>query len=199
MKRCISCCLVFFMICCMSPCAASRQDTATIEINQLEWTWNPLDVATFEGTVHLGEGAPDKLLLKLSFSAFPESGEPGEVVFSSVDGKKLTLRKQKPEYTVSPENRDTLSFVGNWKTPDNAYLTRVEITCSVYDESGAVLIAENKLTESRNESEILAIDDGRIRLPYNFPLWTRYAAAAAAAVWLLAIFRIIVNKRRKKR
>ena len=60
------------------------------------------------------------------------------------------------------------------------------------------MIAEKRLVFSRSASEIADIDDGRIRLKADFSMWTSYSIIAAAAIWLLAALRIIINKAGRK-
>ena len=61
------------------------------------------------------------------------------------------------------------------------------------------LIAENKLVFTRTASEIAQIDDGRIRLKADFSEWTLYVTFAAAAVWVIAAARLLLNRKERKK
>lgn len=189
--------LTAFFIICSGPV---RADGKIIEILQeKEWTWEENSAATFEGSVSL-DGLPEgKLLLRLSFTTDPKASDPGQVVFHTVNGTKLTLRKQKPEYVFDPEGQETLQFAGNWKTPDSVFFTKVDILFQVCTEDGSRVLDEKRLTVSRSASEIIEKDDGRFRLRVDFSGWTRYAAIAAGAVWILAAVRLILNRNKKKK
>ena len=200
MKRCCTAWVIVIMLfACVCSCFASGAENTAVELQQLEWTWEPLSTATFEGTVSFGSDAPEQVVLKLSFSVQPDDSDPGEVVFQTVNEKKLTLRKQKSTCSVTRGDEDTLRFTGSWKTPESVFFTRIEITCRAYNEDESILLAENKLVFTRTASEIAQIDDGRIRLKIDFSEWTGYAAIAAGVIWLLAAARILINKRERKK
>ena len=199
MKRCTAWAFVIMLLVCACPCFATGTENTAVELQQLEWSWEPLSTATFEGNVSFDSNAPEQVVMKLSFSVQPDDSDPGEVVFQTVNGKKLTLRKQKPTCSVTRGDEDTLRFIGGWKTPENVFFNRIEITCRVYNEDESVQLAENKLVFTRTASEIAQIDDGKIRLKADFSEWTGYAAVAAGVIWLLAAARIFINKKERKR
>ena len=198
MKRFIALCILSIAFFHLISVYAAADNSIEIKLTELEWKWDPLETASFEGVIQFDDNTPDTVLIKLSFTAAPEASETGEVVFQTVNDKKLTLRKQKSIYTLNRDGADSFRFVGNWKTPENVYFTRVEITCCIYNNDETVLLAENKLVETRKTSDVLAIEDGRFRIRYNFLEWTQYALAAAGAVWVLAAFRMYRNIKRKK-
>ena len=198
MKRCPALFLVLVYIFCLFPCYATEYGDVTVSLQELEWTWEPLNIATFEGNVSFTGQAPENVILKLSLSVLPDESDPGEVVFQTVNEKKLTLRKQKPVYLFSPEGNDSCHFIGSWKTPEEVFFTRIDISCRIYNEDESILLAESHLVFSRSSSDIAKINDGKIRLNYDFSTWTLYTAAAAAVIWILALIRIRLNKKRKK-
>ena len=198
MKHFVSICLAFIIFCLiLTP--VHTENSSVVELKESVWTWEPLNVATFKGEVYFDNNAPENILMKLSFVALPGSDESGEVVFYTVNGRKLTLSKQKESYSLKRANADSFSFTGNWRTPEDVYFTKVEIICEVYDADKEALISKGNLIVSRSESDILSVDDGRFKIRYNFPLWTRFAIIASSLIWVLAIVRIIkFNKKRKR-
>ena len=140
-----------------------------------------------------------KLLMKLTFNTEPRATDPGEVVFHTVNGKKLTLRKQKAEYTFDPKGQDTLEFIGNWKTPDDVFFTKIEIELQICSEDGSTVLAGNKLTVSRSASEMAEKEDGKIRLKIDASAWILRILIAAGVIWIFAVLRIIVNRNSGKK
>ena len=193
------CFFIIIAILFLFSAAAAENDGLSAEIYETEWSWEENATAVFEGTVTGKEPLPEKILLRLEFTAAPENTDPGEVVFSSVNGKKLTLRKQKPEYVLETGGTDSISFTGSWKTPESVLFTKVEITLLVYTEDESVLLAERKLTVSRNASEMTTADDGKFRIRENFSGWTIIAAAAAGIIWAAAVIRIVLAQRKKEK
>lgn len=185
-------------ICCFT--ASAGEGDIQISLQETEWRWEENTSAVFSGTVS-ASSLPEKVLMKLSVSTVPETGETGEAVFQNVNGKKLTIRKQKPEYTLNAEGLTEYDFTGIWNTPDSVLFTRVDILLQLWSADGSSLLGEQTLSVSRDTSEVVEKDDGRIRLRENFSGWTLYIAVAAAAVWALALIRILINRRnmRQKR
>ena len=193
--RCLSV-LALICLCTGSSFALAGMDT---DLHETEWSWEPLNVAVFEGTVTFDEVQQSKLLLRLSFTTVPEGTEPGEVVFQTVNGKKLTIRKQKPEYVVEPGDLTEFTFTGNWKTPEDVYFSRVSILFQVYDENGKTLLAEEKLDVIRDASDTEDSNGGKFRITADLSSWTLWLALTALIVWTAAVVRIILNNKHKTR
>ncbi len=193
--RCLSV-LVLICLCTGSSFALAGMDT---DLHETEWSWEPLNVAVFEGTVTFDEVQQSKLLLRLSFTTVPEGTEPGEVVFQTVNGKKLTIRKQKSEYVFEPGDLTEFTFTGNWKTPEDVYFSRVSILFQVYDENGKTLLAEEKLDVIRDASDTEDSNGGKFRITADLSSWTLWLALTALIVWTAAVVRIILNNKHKTR
>lgn len=181
------------------PGCSSAAGSFDISLQEKEWTWNESDIATFSGIVSFDELPCESLVLRLQLTTDPVSTNCGEVVFQTVNEKKLTLRKQQPEYILSPGSEKEFSFIGNWKTPDNVFFTKTEILFQIYTDDGGSLLAEKKLTVHRDSSELANQEDGRYRLKVDFSKWTNWALIAAGILWILAIGRIIWNYIRNKK
>ncbi len=194
MTRCAALISMIIILVSLSPCYAYGSEEVILELQETEWTWEPQSTAVFEGSASFPGEVPEQVVLKLFFSVQPDDSDPGEVVFQTVNEKKLTLRKQKSEYTLLCGGENTFSFTACWKTPESVFFSKVEIVCRIYNEDESRIIAEKRLVFSRSASEIADIDDGKIRLKADFTMWTIYSVAAAAVIWLLAALRIIINK-----
>ncbi len=199
MKRFILCCLLLAAVLFRCSFFPHAEGEAADGLTEGEWTWEENSIATFLGSVSL-EGLPaGKLLLKLSFTTDPKGTNPGEVVFQTVDGKKLTIRKQKPEYVFDHGEQSTLEFIGNWKTPDDVFFTRIDISFQICTEDRETVLAERKLTVTRNAAELAEKDDGKIRLKVDLSSWILWAAIGAGVLWVLAAVRVILNHKTKKK
>lgn len=191
--------ILFVVLLCLCTCASRAADAVQAELREAEWTWDESSIATFNGTVSFEELPCEKLLLRLSFTTDPDSTNQGEVVFHTVNGKKLTLRKQRPEYTFPPGDLKSFEFIGNWKTPDNVFFTKIEITFKVCTEDGETVLGETKLTMRRDASELANKEDGKFRLKTDFSKWTLWIAVGAGTIWLFAFVRILINLKRSKK
>ena len=195
--RCIMVLSVLLLFLIQTCCSfASGEESILITLQENEWTWEENSAAYFSGTVKADESLPDKILMKLSLSAAPENENAGEVVFQNVNGKKLTIRKQKPEYSVSAEGLKEFDFSGVWNTPDAVKFTRVDILLQIFNAEGSSLLAEQTLTVSRDLADVVEKDDGKIRLKDYFSDWTVYIAAGAAVIWILAVVRAVLNRKK---
>ena len=199
MKRIRLFCLILIMTSLACPAISAADGDASVQLAETEWTWEENSIAAFEGTASLAGMPEGKLLLQLSFSTEPKGTDPGEIVFQTVNGKKLTLRKQKAEYTFDPKGQDVLEFTGNWKTPDDVFFTKVDIDFRICSEDGNTILAQQKLTVSRSASELAEKDDGKIRLKADLSAWTVRIIVAAGLIWILAVLRIVLNRIKKKK
>ena len=181
------------------PALCPAEEESVVKLTEKEWTWEGNNIASFEGKASLAGMPEGKLTLKLSFTTEPKATDPGDIVFQTVNGKKLTLKKQKAEYTFSSDGQEELDFIGNWKTPDDVFFTRVEITFRICTEDGNTVLDEQKLTVSRTTSEMLNADDGKIRIKADFSAWTVWASIAAGVIWIAAVARILLNHTVRKK
>ena len=191
--------LILAVILFICPVLCPAEEESAVKMAEKEWTWEEKNIASFGGEMKTGGLPEGKLLMKLSIATEPKATNPGEVVFQTVNGKKLTLKKQKAEYVFDHKDQDELTFIGNWKTPDDVYFTKVEITFQICTEDGESVLAEQKLTVSRTAAEVTEKDDGKIRLKADFSTWILWGAIAAAAIWILAVLRIVLNRIKQKK
>lgn len=199
MKRFSLSLLILTVVLFICPVFCRAENETAIELQEKEWTWEARNLASFEGKASINNLPEGNLTLKLSFTTEPKATDPGEIVFQTVNGKKLTLKKQKPEYTLKHEGQDEISFIGNWKTPDDVFFTKVDINFQICTEDGETVLAEQKLTVSRTTAEMLNVNDGKIRLKTDFSSWILWVSIAAGIIWIVAAIRIIVNHTARKK
>ena len=193
-KRCCArCCIsLLFLMLFLIPCTSCAAGISC-EIIPADSSWIPGESALFEGIVSAdGALSADSITLKLSIRTDPVLSEPGTILFSEVNGKKLSIRNQKDEYTVSLQEGGEIRFSGSWLLPENVHLSAVEIVLTVLDPDGSI-IAE---TSAAVAAETAVSGSSGITVP-DLTVPIRIAAIAAAVVWILAAVRILIHHKRR--
>ena len=180
--------LLLFLISC--ACAAG----ITCEINPAGSSWIPGESALFEGCISAdGTVSSDSATMKLSIRTDPVLCDPGTIVFSEVNGKKLSIRNQKDEYTVSLQAGSEIRFSGSWLIPENIHVSDIALVLTVLGPDGSIL-DEVSAPVSGNVSG--SGPSGTMFPDLAAPI--RYVLLAAAAVWILAAVRILIHQKRSK-
>ena len=180
--------LLLFLISC--ACAAG----ITCEINPAGSSWIPGESALFEGCISAdGTVSSDSATMKLSIRTDPVLSDPGTIVFSEVNGKKLSIRNQKDEYTVSLQAGSEIRFSGSWLIPEHIHVSDIALVLTVLGPDGSIL-DEVSAPVSGNVSG--SGPSGTMFPDLAAPI--RYVLLAAAAVWILAAVRILIHQKRSK-
>ena len=180
--------LLLFLISC--ACAAG----ITCEINPAGSSWIPGESTLFEGCISAdGTVSSDSATMKLSIRTDPVLSDPGTIVFSEVNGKKLSIRNQKDEYTVSLQAGSEIRFSGSWLIPENIHVSDIALVLTVLGPDGSIL-DEVSAPVSGNVSG--SGPSGTMFPDLAAPI--RYVLLAAAAVWILAAVRILIHQKRRK-
>ena len=180
--------LLLFLISC--ACAAG----ITCEISPAGSSWIPGESALFEGCISAdGTVSSDSATMKLSIRTDPVLSDPGTIVFSEVNGKKLSIRNQKDEYTVSLQAGSEIRFSGSWLIPENIHVSDIALVLTVLGPDGSIL-DEVSAPVSGNVSG--SGPSGTMFPDLAAPI--RYVLLAAAAVWILAAVRILIHQKRSK-
>ena len=180
--------LLLFLISC--ACAAG----ITCEINPAGSSWIPGESALFEGCISAdGTVSSDSATMKLSIRTDPVLSDPGTIVFSEVNGTKLSIRNQKDEYTVSLQAGSEIRFSGSWLIPENIHVSDIALVLTVLGPDGSIL-DEVSAPVSGNVSG--SGPSGTMFPDLAAPI--RYVLLAAAAVWILAAVRILIHQKRSK-
>ena len=180
--------LLLFLISC--ACAAG----INCEINPAGSSWIPGESALFEGCISAdGTVSSDSATMKLSIRTDPVLSDPGTIVFSEVNGKKLSIRNQKDEYTVSLQAGSEIRFSGSWLIPENIHVSDIALVLTVLGPDGSIL-DEVSAPVSGNVSG--SGPSGTMFPDLAAPI--RYVLLAAAAVWILVAVRILIHQKRSK-
>ena len=193
-ERCCSRCfilllpLLFLLISC--ACASG----ISCEIIPAGNSWIPGESALFEGCVSADETVSyDNVMMKLSIRTDPVLSETGAIVFSEVNGKKLSIRNQKDEYPVSLQAGSEIRFSGSWLIPENIHVSDAALVLTILDPDGSIL-DEVSAPLSGNES----VSSPSVMMFPDLAAPIRYVLIAAAAVWTLAAVRILIHQKRRK-
>ena len=180
--------LLLFLISC--ACAAG----ITCEINPAGSSWIPGESALFEGCISAdGTVSSDSATMKLSIRTDPVLSDPGTIVFSEVNGKKLSIRNQKDEYTVSLQAGSEIRFSGSWLIPESIHVSDAALVLTILDPDGSIL---DEVSAPLSGSESVSRPSVMMFPDLAAPI--RYVLIAAAAVWTLAAVRILIHQKRSK-
>lgn len=161
-------------------------------IYKTEWRWNPGDTAEFEGNIicdHVSENEP--LTISLSVDVVPGGTEVSPPVFRYVNGQKQSNRHPKSEVTVT-SSEQAIRFSGGWELPANYRIDEATIHLKVYNRKEE-LLGESEL---RMNNDQLISGGSENRLP-DTGRFIRYILIAAALIWVLALIRIYINRKRR--
>lgn len=192
-RCCMRCCIALLsLIMIMIPCAACSEGISC-EITPAAGSWVPGESALFDGAVSAdGTVSYDSITMKLSIRTTPVSGESGTIIFSEVNGKKLSIRNQKDEYTISLPEGSEIRFTGSWLLPENLHLSEIELVLTVLGPDGSVL-AESAASVAGESPE--SGTSGMTFPDLTVPI--RIMIIAAAVVWILAAIRIFIHHKRR--
>ncbi len=193
-ERCCSRCfilllpLLFLLISC--ACASG----ISCEIIPAGSSWIPGESALFEGCVSADETVSyDNVMMKLSIRTDPVLSETGAIVFSEVNGKKLSIRNQKDEYPVSLQSGSEIRFSGSWLIPENIHVSDAALVLTILDPDGSIL---DEVSAPLSGSE--SVSSPSVMMFPDLAAPIRYVLIAAAAVWTLAAVRILIHQKRRK-
>ena len=193
-ERCCSRCfilllpLLFLLISC--ACASG----ISCEIIPAGSSWIPGESALFEGCVSADETVSyDNVMMKLSIRTDPVLSETGAIVFSEVNGKKLSIRNQKDEYPVSLQSGSEIRFSGSWLIPENIHVSDAALVLTILDPDGSIL---DEVSAPLSGSE--SVSSPSVMMFPDLVAPIRYVLIAAAAVWTLAAVRILIHQKRRK-
>ena len=183
---------VWCMLLCFIP-AVCLGDTE-IEMTADEWTWNANEVASFHGSIVTDQDAADAVLTLRAETSLEDSGE---VIFTSVNGKKLKIRKRGPEITEDLQAGSEFLFEGEWNLPADTGggIARAVITLTIQDAEGNT-IAEGRMEEGSLAAEEAIQGASPAKKADQLIL---ILLLAGLLVWLAAVSRYLVLNLRRGR
>ena len=184
--------LLIFVLLAGAICTASAAGSAVLEA--VEWSWEGDGVATFRGTVSAETAGIENAVWHLEL----ETNQPedqGSVVFTRINDKSVRIRKQsdtlEAEWLGGTEN----TFEASWFLPkETVHLDNVRIRFTLTDDSGTEIASgEMKMGLASSGSS----DPGLLALMWVNRLIPIFGIAAGC-LWLLALIRMLIVRRRKR-
>ena len=165
----------------------------SVHIEKEEWSWIGNTAATFKGSI-ICQGVTDEdpVILRLTLITGPDDSDSGDIVFTSVNHKRLAVRKQKNEYILTASPTATTVFTGSWMIPEGKQFSTAAITFEVTDKENNILASD---TITMTDSAVSALSDAP-RLP-DPGKYIRPIIIAAGIIWILALIRIIYHRNRR--
>ena len=175
--------------------AASALGETKIVMNASEdWTWERGGSSAITGSI-----TPDQDLAeaKLTLEAEISAENPGQVLFMSVGGKKVKIRKRAPTVEADLTAGQETAFEAEWTVPEELEndIAHAVFRLRVEDSSGKE-IAASTLEVGSLETESLVVGSSPVQIAEKLILWM---GVAAAALWALAVLRFLILRRTGKR
>ena len=160
-----------------------------------EWTWDPGANNIFDGEIDLSRYTGQELTVSM-ISDLPyrdDTESDGRPVFTSVNGKRITMLKQSDNVRCTPtEDNPVMRFSARFTLPEEKRVYRIIFQFKVTDEEGKEVSTFN--------AEISAGKDGLtgpFYIPADISMISVIICLIAAAVWTAVILRIIRRKRER--
>ncbi len=159
-----------------------------------EWSWTGEQANILHGVLKVdGDGISDAVWTLEIRTDDPEHS--GTVVFTEINGGSLNRRKRSNQVTaVLLGEGNENSFVAEWY-PDTQSIALSQVTVHFQVESpDGTVLASGDLTQSAGA---VAGGDPASRLLYYVNQAVFFLIIAASAVWVLAVLRLLLLRRRK--
>ena len=185
--------LVLTVLILLNILPAAAAGIAEIQVMENEWTWSPGGVATFTGTITGEAGELEGATLALSISPEPKGEDSGSIVFTSVNNKKIKIRKQSDSYELNGlESMGAIPFEGSWFIPESSAFFKAVVKVTASNALGEV-IGEGSMTVGESGD---AAAGALIRIPADIGKINLWIGITAAVIWAAAIIRIMLLRGR---
>lgn len=164
-----------------------------IELLAGQWTWEAGGTSSLNGVIVSDLDLTDAVL---TLDVKTRLENSGEVVFTSLNGKKVKIRKQAPSIESDLVKGTETPFEAEWTLPEDidGGIGWAVISLKVTDSEGIEIASASLEVGSRAEEEAL-IESSPDRVSRKV---LTGLLIAAAVVWILAFTRsIILNRNRK--
>ena len=176
-------------------CAAAENEPSIMSVNiyKTDWQWKAGEggAVTFEGNMiceDVSEAHP--LIMRLSVDVVKPETEATDPVFKKVNDKNQGNRHPPKEVTIT-SSESAIRFSGYWTLPEDTRIDEATIQLKVYNRNEE-LLAESDL-QLKNDQ--MVVGDSGYRFPETGNL-IKIIAGAAAVIWILAVIRITLNRKR---
>ena len=190
--------LVFFaMLLSIQICFG--ENIQSIQIIPDEWAWDPGAINSFRGELDLSDykGKEIKIHLNTDLPTDDESDTDNTPVFTTINGKRITVLKQSDTVLFSPDkDLSIFCFTGQIRLPKKHRVREIRFSMKIYDGD------ENEL--GMFESSIRFADtgfgrsEGSFYIPINIRVITLSLITVAILIWFAAVCRNIIVRKKLK-
>ena len=184
------------MLLCLVLCLCTSAGLGEVQLTlePAEWTWEAGAVATFQGQLDSGGEDLTGAALNLEIEVSPQQEDPGRAVFTSLNDKRLKVRKQSGTHTLeADESVQPLTFTGSWFLAEESYYNGATLRLTLTDAEGKELAR----TEYAAENGAATGESGEgepFRLPVDMNQVIRILAIVCGSVWALFLCRLLWRK-----
>lgn len=165
-----------------------------VEMLQGDWTWEAGGFSVFTGSITSDQDLSD---VTLSLTAETLLEQSGQAIFTSINGKRLKVKKQLPTASVDLVSGAEIPFEAEWDLPEDtgSGLTWVRIHLSVLSPEGSEISSGTLDIGSLSDQEAME-ESAPTRIADRVIICL---LAASAFVWLLAAVRSLLLKVRNRK
>ena len=177
--------LACLLLCVLMPGAGAEESDA---LRTEAWKWDPGYVNSFSGELDLSGFAGNEVTLRVTADAepAPEDGEALQPVFVIVDGKRIVMLSQK-DTAQATAGESPLAFECSLRMPEEKRLRSLNLQVQAVDGEGKELARTGKTIYA---SLLGGRSNGNaFRIPFEIRTVAIWTGAAAAVLWLIALFR----------
>ena len=184
---------VMSLCCCCN--ALGESSTEAVLTRGEDWSWSRGAYNTFSGQIDLSGCPADELTIcmtaDLPYNEETEQNSPP--VFTSVNGKRITVKKQSDTARCTPSAEETaMRFTSTFSLPDKKRAYTIVFTLTVSDEEGQELKTFTALIDGKKAGTgnmfFITADINRIAVLIGI---------AAAAIWAAALFRAFCLRKKE--
>jgi len=193
MKHAVFLLLLFAVIALCCPAFSESTNSVYIEPGE-EWCWDPGSDNTFEGEMNLS-GYTGQAVSIIMYSDLTGEINNNEAVFTSLNGKRITIMKQSNTLQCNPDDSPVIQFSGRLKLPEKEHVKKVSLSFRIMSEDGRNLNTVSALISNDTENKV---SQSAFYIPFQANTITVSLGAAAIIVWCIAVFLNYKNKKYTK-
>ena len=191
--------LILFAVLLIWCTGAVCEHTAQIQINanNEEWSWDPGAYNQFTGRIDLAEfcGKELTIIISTDLSYGGDQEEDHDPLFTVVNGRRITMLKQKSSAVFTPEAENSeFDFSASLKLPEKGHVRSIRLDFRIVDENDTELMnLQDTISAGDNAA---GRESGTFYIPYDIDTIIWIITAAAAVIWAAVLLRSVIMKKR---
>ena len=175
-------------------CPAFGENTINVHIESgEEWCWDPGSDNTFTGEINFSGYTGQNISIILSSDLSGES--ENEAVFTSLNGKRITIMKQSNTLQCNPDENPVIQFTGRLKLPEKEHVKKLSLSFRFMSGDGQDLNTVSVLISNDIDSQV---SQSAFYIPYRAGIITVLLGTAAVIVWCATVFLNYRNNKHSK-